>query len=269
MSIDLLRVPDATQSQFAFVGARLPRVSGGEGGGKDAADHKAIARLASPSSIVRLRFPGTDAVLSISIESNEADSTGDSQSVIGLTDSELGDDQLAVITRWIGRPLGAHRGQRLASGGLPKWRLRRVLTYIDQHICEPIKLATLAEVSGLSKMYFAAQFRVATGCSPHECILRKRIERAKQMLFDTAEPLVSIALAVGFRSQAHFSTVFKRFVGLSPYQWRAANRDLLKESSTLIHVDALIERDKAGRTAHIRSAFSVFLSNTNHEENQS
>jgi AraC family transcriptional regulator len=162
------------------------------------------------------------------MESDEADSMGDAQSVIDLTDSEFGDDQLAVIMRWLGGRLGAHPGasQRLASGDLPKWRLRRVLTYIDQHICEPIKLATLAEVAGLSKMYFAAQFRAATGCRPHECILRKRIERAQQMLLDTAEPLVSIALSVGFQSHAHFSTVFKRFVELSPYQWRAANRDL-------------------------------------------
>ena len=205
-------------------------MSGGEGGGKDAAEHKAIARLASPSSIVRLRFPGADAVLSISIESDEADSMGDSQSVIDLADSEPGNDQLAFIMRWLGGRLGAHPGapQRLASGGLTKWRLRRVLTYIDQHICEPIKLASLAEVAGLSKMYFAAQFRAATGCRPHECILRKRIERAQQMLLDTAEPLVSIALAVGFQSHPHFSTVFKRFSGLSPYQWRAANRDLLR-----------------------------------------
>jgi AraC-like DNA-binding protein len=229
MSINLLRVPDATQSRFASVGARLPRVTGDEGGGKDAAGHKAIARLASLSSTVRLRFPGADAVLSISIKSGEADSTGGSQSVIELTESELGNDQLAVIIRWLdGR--GAHPSapQRLATGGLPKWRLRRVRTYIDWHICKPIKLATLAEVVGLSKMYFAAQFRAATGCRPHEYILRKRIERAQQMLLDTAEPLVSVALAVGFQSHAHFSTVFKRFSGLSPYQWRAANRDLLR-----------------------------------------
>jgi hypothetical protein len=108
MSIDLPRVPDATQSRFASDEARLPRVSGGEGGGKDAAEHKAIARLVSPSSTMRLRFPGADAVLSISIESDEADSMGDSQSVIDLTDSEFGNDQLAAIMRWLGGRLGAH-----------------------------------------------------------------------------------------------------------------------------------------------------------------
>src|SRR6202008_2860377 len=93
-------------------------------------------------------------------------------------------------------------------------------------ICESITLATLAQVAGLSRMYFAAQFRAATGCRPHECVLRKRIERAQQLLLETSEPLVSIALGVGFQSQAHFSTVFKRFAGMSPNQWRAANRDI-------------------------------------------
>ena len=229
MSMDLLPVTDATPSRFPPAGARMLRVSGGESSRKNSADHQIHARLASPSSTVRLKLPGADAVLSISIKSDEADSTRNSQSVIDLADSEFGNDQLAVImrsaqgVRWAPIPR-LHRA--LASGGLTKWRLGRILTYIDQHICKSIALATLAEVAGLSKMYFAAQFRAATGCRPHECILRKRIERAQQMLRDTAEPLVSIALTVGFQSHAHFSTVFKRFVGLSPYQWRAADRDL-------------------------------------------
>ena len=132
------------------------------------------------------------------------------------------------------------------------------MTHIDQHICESITLAALAEVAGLSKMYFAAQFRAATGCRPHECILRKRIERAQQMLHDTAEPLVSIALTVGFQSHAHFSTVFKRFVGLSPYQWRAANRDLLGG----VHSDARAhERDRnlEGVAEDLRRSLNGFV----------
>ena len=108
MSMDLLRVTDATQSRFAPAGARMLRVSGGESGGKNDADHQILARLASPSSTVRLILPGADAVLSISIELDEADSTRDSESVIDLADSEFGNDQLAVIMRWLGGRLGAH-----------------------------------------------------------------------------------------------------------------------------------------------------------------
>jgi AraC-like DNA-binding protein len=147
--------------------------------------------------------------------------------MVDLTQCELSAEHLVLITRWLSERLRVHFDplRPLAPSGLPKWRLKRVLAYIDEHMCESITLATLAQVAGLSRMYFAAQFRAATGCTPHECVLRKRIERAQQLLAETSEPLVSIALTVGFQSQAHFSTVFKRFAGLSPHQWRDANRE--------------------------------------------
>ena len=236
MSIDLPHVSDANRSRVPATGhlasaalGRLPLMRSGDGGETISPERQAIAAgLASQSSAIRLRLSGAAAVLSISMESDVADLVRDSQTMIDLTGSEFDADHLAVIMRWLGERLSVHSdaSRNLASGGLTKWRLKRVLSYIDQHICEPITLATLAEVAGLSRMYFAAQFRAATGYRPHECVLRKRIQRAQQMLLETSEPLVNIALALGFQSQAHFSTVFKRFAGLSPYQWRAANRDL-------------------------------------------
>jgi len=236
MSIDLPHVPAATRSSVPATGrlpsaafGRLPLMHSGDDGETISSERQPIAAgLASQSSAIRLRLSGAAAVLSISMESDVADLVRDSQTMIDLTGSEFDADHLAVIMRWLGERLSVHSGASRSptSGGLTKWRLMRVLSYIDQHICEPITLATLAEVAGLSRMYFAAQFRAATGCRPHECVLRKKIQRAQRMLLETSESLVSIALAVGFQSQAHFSTVFKRFAGLSPYQWRAANRDL-------------------------------------------
>jgi AraC-like DNA-binding protein len=106
---------------------------------------------------------------------------------------------------------------------LPKWRLRRVCDYIEAHIDETVSLADLAAVSGLSRMHFAAQFRVATGFRPHEYLLSRRVERAKSLLLGVDMPLAEVALSVGFQAQAHFSTVFKRLTGDSPAQWRRAN----------------------------------------------
>ena len=206
---------------------RLPQMRDGDGSKRDSTEYEPVAGpSASHSSAIRLRLSGSEAVLSISMESNEADLVGGSPTMIDLTESELGGEHLAVIMRWLSERLQVHSdaSRSYTPTGLTKWRLKRVLTYIDEHICESITLATLAQVAGLSRMYFAAQFRAATGCRPHECVLRKRIERAQQLLLETSEPLVSIALGVGFQSQAHFSTVFKRFAGISPNQWRAANR---------------------------------------------
>lgn len=113
---------------------------------------------------------------------------------------------------------------RRPKSGLPKWRFKRVAAYIDENLGESITLADMAQAAGLSRMHFAAQFRIATGVRPHEFLLRRRIERAQEMLLETRDPLVEIALAVGFQTQAHFTTVFRRFVGDTPYQWRCANR---------------------------------------------
>jgi AraC family transcriptional regulator len=107
---------------------------------------------------------------------------------------------------------------------LPKWRIRRVQEYVGTHLEECISLADLAKAAGLSRMHFAAQFRAATGCSPHGYVLQRRIESAKDMLSTTNMPLAEVALAVGFYAQAHFSTVFKRLTDETPARWRKSHR---------------------------------------------
>jgi AraC-like DNA-binding protein len=106
---------------------------------------------------------------------------------------------------------------------LPKWRLKRAVEYIDAHYSRTITLSDLAAAAGLSRMHFAAQFRLATGLRPREFVLNRRVQLSQQMLSGTQASLVEIALSVGFQTQAHFTTVFKRFVGETPHRWRCAN----------------------------------------------
>jgi isoquinoline 1-oxidoreductase subunit alpha len=106
---------------------------------------------------------------------------------------------------------------------LQTWRLKRVVEYVENHLSERIGLSDLAAVAGLSRMHFARQFRTATGLRPHEFFLRRRIQRAEGLLRNTTMPIVEIALTVGFQTQAHFNTVFKRFAGCTPGRWRAIN----------------------------------------------
>jgi AraC-like DNA-binding protein len=115
---------------------------------------------------------------------------------------------------------------------LPNWRLKRALAYIDANIAEPISLGSVADAAGLTRMYFAAQFRAATGVRPHEFILRRRIERAQDMLLNSGTALVEIALSVGFQTQAHFTTVFKKIVGQTPHRWREANLQCARRPGT-------------------------------------
>jgi len=112
---------------------------------------------------------------------------------------------------------------------LAPWRLRRAIDYLEAHLSESVKLADMAAAAGLTRMHFAAQFRAATSLRPHEYLLRRRIERAQVMLAGTDHPVVDVALTVGFQTQAHFTSVFKRFAGCPPHAWRqsSANRAAL------------------------------------------
>lgn len=108
---------------------------------------------------------------------------------------------------------------------LQKWRLRRVVEYVDDHLSAKVTLSELAAAAGLSRMHFAAQFRAATGFRPHEYLLRRRVQLAEELLRHSSMSIVEIALTVGFQTQAHFTTVFKRFAGSTPYRWRAVRSD--------------------------------------------
>jgi len=156
-----------------------------------------------------------------------------------LATAEQGDDQycvdalrLALAIRLLGlrpdRHAVAQSGGPEARGrqarALQKWRLKRVVEYIDNHLPDKVSLQDLAAVAGLSRMHFASQFRVATGLRPHEFLLRRRIRRAEELLRDTQRPIIEIALTVGFETQAHFTTVFKRFAGYTPRRWRAISQ---------------------------------------------
>jgi AraC-like DNA-binding protein len=127
---------------------------------------------------------------------------------------------MAIVTRLListRRPAGdtAHDG-----GGLPRWRLQRVTDYIEANLDQPLSLAEIAAVSGLSRMHFAAQFRKSTGQRPHQYVLDRRVERAQEILATTNLPIVQVALSVGFQAQSHFTTIFKRVVGQPPHAWR-------------------------------------------------
>ncbi|WP_348644656.1 AraC family transcriptional regulator [Starkeya sp. ORNL1] len=116
-----------------------------------------------------------------------------------------------------------------------------MVAYVEANLAEPISLADLAVVAGMSRMYFASQFRAATGLKPHDYVLRKRIERAQHLLSGTSEALVEVALAVGFQTQAHFTTVFKKLVGATPRRWRRQPRPLREERPPTVPVKTMPE----------------------------
>jgi AraC family transcriptional regulator len=130
---------------------------------------------------------------------------------------------LAIIARLFGghHDCLAESGAQVSS--LAKWRLKRATEFITANLGRSIGLAEIANAAGLSRMHFAAQFRIATGLQPHEYLQRRRIECTQELLLNSDLPLVEIAFEAGFKTQSHFTTVFSRVVGQTPNAWRQRN----------------------------------------------
>jgi AraC family transcriptional regulator len=106
-------------------------------------------------------------------------------------------------------------------GGLPGYRLKRVLDYIAASLEENISLAQLSAIAGMSPHYFSELFKQSTGRTPHAYVLLQRIERAKQRLCDPKSSIIEAGLDAGFENPSHFARVFRRLVGSTPSRFRA------------------------------------------------
>ncbi len=106
------------------------------------------------------------------------------------------------------------------ASGLSSKQEQRVKEFIQENISESLSLSELAEVIGFSEYHFARLFRQSTGYSPHQFVLRKRIERAQQLLIHTRLSISQIAIETGFTHQSHLTQAFKRQMGITPKAYR-------------------------------------------------
>lgn len=111
----------------------------------------------------------------------------------------------------------------VAQEGLDRRRLLRVLDYIEANLEGNLTLDELASIACLSRFHFARAFKAAVGQPPHRYVSAKRLERAKVLLMRGDRPLVDIALALNFSSQANFSRAFRQMTGRAPRQFRRAS----------------------------------------------
>jgi AraC family transcriptional regulator len=114
---------------------------------------------------------------------------------------------------------------RSLRGGLPAWRQRRVVEFIEEHLAEEISLAALAETADLSLYHFARAFTQSFGVPPHRYHMVRRMDRAKSLLRKPALTVTEIGLQAGFRETSSFTRAFRRFTGLTPTEYRRHQED--------------------------------------------
>jgi AraC family transcriptional regulator len=117
-----------------------------------------------------------------------------------------------------------HTGEPAAKpevrGGLAAWQERTVVAYIEEHLAEPISLATLAQLAKLSPYHFSRAFKQSFGRPPHRYHTSRRIERAKALLAKSAQSVTEIGFTMGFCETSSFSAAFRRETGRTPSSYR-------------------------------------------------
>lgn len=112
--------------------------------------------------------------------------------------------------------------QPIPVGSLTARKLAMVLAYIDQNISEPLTLEMMAQVASISASHFSDLFRQCMGQSPHQYLMARRVEKAKDLLASTDLSIAEVAANVGFADQSHLTRLMRRFTGLTPRMLRGA-----------------------------------------------
>jgi AraC family transcriptional regulator len=131
------------------------------------------------------------------------------------------DSVVGAVGVHVARTYGALKVRpRAARGGLAPWQERRAKELLSSNLGGDLTIATIAKACGLSSSQFSRCFRQTTGLAPHQWLLHRRVEVAKDLLPRSGTSLSEIGLACGFADQSHFTRVFTRIVGVSPGAWR-------------------------------------------------
>ena len=80
----------------------------------------------------------------------------------------------------------------------------------------------MAQIAGVSPNHFVLLFTKATGLSPHQYVLRARVDSAKLLLKDEALTIADVSRLTDFCTQEHFTKVFRKIVGVTPREFRSA-----------------------------------------------
>jgi len=104
--------------------------------------------------------------------------------------------------------------------GFTNMEIEKVVYYIDKNMSENIKIENLAEEFGISKFNFNKRFKSSTNVTPHQFIIKKKLDRSKNLLKENSLSLSDITYMLNFSDQSHFSNSFKKMYEMTPREFR-------------------------------------------------
>jgi AraC-like DNA-binding protein len=125
--------------------------------------------------------------------------------------------------------------------------LRRARDLMDREYWRPLDVALLGRAAFMSSSHFSRQFRAAYGETPYDYLMRRRIERAKELLRRGDLSITEICMAVGCTSLGSFSSRFTQLVGETPSAYRAKDHSALASVPSCVAKDLTRPRAKPSR----------------------
>jgi AraC family transcriptional regulator len=194
----------------------------GEGFEHNARDPMTFARLSIvPSKLERVieRFgqrldPGyglQDPQLEYLMRTLMLEVSGGGASGVAFSESLLTAIALRMAAKFSAAPEG-----KPARGALTPVRLKKVFDFVDGNLPQPLSLDQLAQVAGISPFHFAREFKRITSETPHQFVLARRLERARELLERSGLSVGEVAAEVGFSDQSHLTRWFRRRFGAPP-----------------------------------------------------
>jgi AraC-like DNA-binding protein len=121
------------------------------------------------------------------------------------------------------------KGQNKSNGADLHERLCRARTFIDECYDLPLNLSEISKHACLSRYHFLRLFRDTFETTPHQYLIQRRIEKAKELLRSRQLSVTDVCFEVGFQSLGSFSALFRRCVGTAPVTYRKREMDSLRK----------------------------------------
>jgi AraC family transcriptional regulator len=138
--------------------------------------------------------------------------------------------QRAVLLLRAALPPGTRMKSRES---LAAWQLRKLMSHIDTNLSGAIRIRDLGALLDLSSSHLTRAFKSSVGMSPYQFVIRRRVERAQQLIRATQHSLAQVALDCGLNDQSSLCRLFRQLVGQTPDRWRRENAAPSETSQSL------------------------------------